>query len=92
MGMSFGSEPYLIYLDNEARISGDAFITHDGGTWAIRDKEKCEKVMAFGSIHVGERTFIGYRAVIMPGVHIGKRCIIGSGAVSRRTFRIILLL
>lgn len=81
-GTSFGSEPYLITLEDEVRISGAAtFITHDGGTWAIRDLDDYKEVVAFGPIHVGYRTFIGYKATIMPGVKIGKRCIIGAGAL-----------
>lgn len=81
-GTSFGSEPYLITLEDEVRISGAAsFITHDGGTWAIRDLEEYKGIVAFGPIHVGYRTFIGYKATIMPGVNIGKRCIIGAGAL-----------
>ena len=81
-GTSFGSEPYLITLEDEVRISGAAtFITHDGGTWAIRDLEDYKGIVSFAPIHVGYRTFIGYKATIMPGVKIGKRCIIGAGAL-----------
>ena len=60
---------------------GGAFITHDGGIHSIRDLEKYKDVVAFGSIHVGERSFIGYKTIIMPRVKIGKRCIIGAGAI-----------
>ena len=35
-GVNFGSEPYLIHLEKNCRISFDvAFVTHDGGTWAL---------------------------------------------------------
>lgn len=81
-GTSFGSEPYLITLEDEVRLSGGVtFITHDGGTWAFRDKEEYKDVLKFGAIKVGYRTFVGYGATIMPGVTIGKRCVIGAGAV-----------
>lgn len=84
-GTSFGSEPYLIWLGDYVRLSGRVtFLTHDGGTYAFRDKEKYRNVSAYGSIHIGERTFIGYGAIIMPGVKIGKRCVIGAGAVVTR--------
>ena len=63
---------------------GVSFITHDGGTYVFRDSEKYKDVNAFGSIHIGERTFIGYKVTIMPGVTIGKRCVIGAGAVVTR--------
>ena len=81
-GTSFGSEPYLITLEDEVRLSGGVqFITHDGGTWAFRDLDKYADVLKFGAIKVGFRSFIGYGVIIMPGVTIGKRCVIGAGAV-----------
>lgn len=81
-GTSFGSEPYLVTLGDEVRISGGVkFFTHDGATWAFRDRPAYKDVVKFGAISVGERTFIGNGAIIMPGVTIGKRCIIGAGAV-----------
>ena len=81
-GVSFGSEPYLITLEDHVRISFDvSFITHDGGTWAFRDMPEYADVIKYGKIRVGERTFIGARSVIMPGVTIGKRCVIGTGSV-----------
>ena len=79
---NFGSEPYLITLHDDVRISFNvSFITHDGGTWAFRDQEKYKSVIKYGKIEVGERTFIGANSTIMPGVTIGKRCVIGAGSV-----------
>lgn len=81
-GVSFGTEPYLITLDDEVRISGNVkFFTHDGGTWAFRDLDEYKGVAKYGAIHVGARTFIGNGVLILPGVTIGKRCVIGAGAV-----------
>lgn len=81
-GTTFGSEPYLIFLDDYVRLSGGvSFITHDGGLHSIRDMDKYRDVVAFGAIHVGEKSFIGYKTIIMPGVKIGKRCIIGAGSI-----------
>lgn len=81
-GVSFGSEPYLITLENEVRISSNVtFVTHDGGTWAFRDQPEYKDVIKYGRIYVGERTFIGTGCIIMPGVTIGKRCVIGAGSV-----------
>ena len=81
-GANFGSEPYLITLSDNVRISNDVmFITHDGGNFAFRYREEYKDVNHFGKIFVGEHTFIGARATIMPGVRIGKNCVIGVGAV-----------
>ena len=80
--VDFGSEPYLVKLCDNVRISSNVtFITHDGGTWAFRDQEKYKSVIKYGRIEVGERTFIGANSTIMPGVTIGKRCVIGAGSV-----------
>lgn len=80
--VNFGTEPYLITLDDSVRISfGVTFVTHDGGTWAFRDQEKYRHVFKYGRIHVGEHTFIGCKSIIMPGVTIGKRCVIGAGSL-----------
>ena len=84
-GVSFGSEPYLIELGDEVRISGNVkFFTHDGATWAYRDLEDYKDVSKFGAIKVGKRTFIGNSVCILPGVTIGERCIIGAGSVVTR--------
>ena len=80
---NFGSEPYLIHLHRYCRISMDVmFITHDGGTWAFRnDQEKYKHVIKFGKIEVGEYSFVGARATILPGVTIGDHCVIGAGSL-----------
>ena len=81
-GVNFGSEPYLITLDDYVRISNNvSFITHDGGNWSFRHIKGFEDVNHFGKIHVGEHSFIGANATIMPGVRIGKNCCIGVGAL-----------
>lgn len=81
-GVTFGSEPYLITLCDEVRISfGVLFVTHDGGTWAFRDLPKYQDVIKYGKIVVGKRTFVGARSIIMPGVTIGERCVIGAGSI-----------
>ena len=58
--VKFGSEPYLITLEDCVRVSnGVTFVTHDGGTWAFRDQEKYRDVIKYGKIHIGEHTFVG---------------------------------
>lgn len=53
-GADFGSEPYLITLGDNVRISFDVrFVTHDGGTWAFRNYyEDMQDVVKFGPIVV----------------------------------------
>ena len=81
-GCYFGSEPYLITIGNDVRLSANiTFVTHDGGTWAFRDIPEYADVIKYGRISIGDRTFIGCNVTIMPGVKIGKRCVIGAGSV-----------
>lgn len=79
---AFGSEPYLIKVGDRVRCSfGVVFLTHDGGTWAFRRDKEYHNLVKFAPIVVGDDTFIGARATIMPGVHIGKNCVIGTGSI-----------
>ena len=59
-GVNFGSEPYLIELADNVRLSFNVtFVTHDGGTWTFRDNKRYADVIRYGKIYVGEHTFIG---------------------------------
>ena len=82
-GTDFGSEPYLITLGDNVRISSKVqSVTHDGGTWAFRNLyADMHNVVKFGPITVGEGTFIGAESIIMPGVSIGKHAVIGAGSI-----------
>ena len=78
--ISLSSEPYLITIGNDVRVSFDvAFVTHDGGMHVLR--KKYPNAARYGRINVGNNVFIGARAIIMPGVNIGDNCIIGAGSV-----------
>lgn len=82
-GVNFGSEPYLITLRRQCRITQDViFITHDGGTWAFRNSfPEYKSVIKYGKIEIGEESFIGARSVILPGVTIGRNCVIAAGSI-----------
>ena len=78
--ISFSSEPYLITLGDNVRVSFDvAFVTHDGGTHILR--KEIPNASLYGTITVGNNVFIGARAIIMPNVKIGNNCIIGAGSI-----------
>ena len=80
--VNFGSEPYLITLHDNVRISSDVlFITHDGGNFAFRHRKEYKNVNRFGKIEIESYSFIGARVTIMPGVHVGKNCVIGAGSL-----------
>lgn len=84
--VDFGSEPYLITIGNNVRITaGVKLTTHDGGLWVLRFSERFRDEYGdadkFGRITIGNNVHIGLNAVIMPGVSIGDDSIIGCGAV-----------
>lgn len=80
--VNFGSEPYLIEIADNVRISSNVnFITHDGGLWTLRKMKLLENADFFGKIIVEENVNIGMNATIMPGVRIGKNSVIGFGSI-----------
>ncbi len=85
-GWDFGSEPYLVTIGNNVRItSGVKITTHDGGVWVLRHKyPELKDVDKFGRVRIGDNCHIGMGAIIMPGVTIGKDCIVGAGAIVTR--------
>lgn len=85
-GYKFGSEPYLVEIGDNVRITrGVNITTHDGGIWVLRRKyPNLAEMDRFGKVRIGDNCHIGMNALIMPGVTIGKNCIIGAGAVVTR--------
>ena len=81
--VSFGSEPYLISLGNNVKITyGVKFITHDGGAYVLRNLYgNAQGMSVYGRIKIGNNVFIGNDAIIMPGVSIGNNCIIAAGSI-----------
>lgn len=81
-GVSFGSEPYLISLGDEVRISSNVlFVTHDGGTWAFRKQPEFRDVVKYDKIEIGDGAFICANSTILPGVTIGHHAVVGAGSV-----------
>lgn len=79
--VSFSSEPYLITLGDNVRLSSNVnFVTHDGGMHVIRQYKNIP-ADSFGRIVVGNNVFIGMNSIIMPGVKIGSNVIVGAGSI-----------
>ena len=80
--VEFGSEPYLITIGDNVRItSGVRFVTHDGGVWVLRNNPGLEDIDVFGKIVIGNNVHIGWNSIIMPNVVIGNNVVIGAGSV-----------
>ena len=76
------SEAYLVSIGQHVTIASEVtFITHDGGTWVIREQAKYRDVIKFGRIIVHDNCFIGYGSTIMPGVTIGPNSIVAARSV-----------
>ncbi len=79
---NWGSEPWLVTLENHVEISSNvSFVTRDGGTWVFRHLEKYKDVKRFGLINIKDNCFIGTHSIILPNVTIGPNSIIGAGSV-----------
>ena len=79
---NFDSEPYLISIGSNVRVSyGVRFVTHDGGVAVIRNLYNIGNCGLYNSISVGNNVFIGNYATIMPGVKIGNNVIIAFGSI-----------
>lgn len=79
----WGSEPYLITIGDNVRITeGVMFHNHDGGLGILRAKHPGIDIIK--PIHIGNNVFIGSNSTIMPGVTIGNNVIIGASSVVTR--------
>jgi len=74
-----GSEPYLIEMGDNVRITtGVKFFTH-GGARIFR--EKYPDLDVFGKIKIGNNVYIGHSSIILQGVIIEDNVIVGAGSV-----------
>jgi hypothetical protein len=74
-----GMAPRLITLGRDCVLAPTAMIlTHDASSVIHTGKHR------FAPVKIGDRCFLGYNSVIMPGVTIGDDVIVGAGAVVTR--------
>ncbi len=68
--------PFLIEVGDRVAISGNVTIlAHDGAMLPFTGQER------FAPVRILDGSFVGHRAMILPGVTIGPRSIVGAGAV-----------
>jgi acetyltransferase-like isoleucine patch superfamily enzyme len=79
INVHFSTEPYLITLGNHVSATSVRFETHDGGVWVFRHLNPDIDIVK--PIVIGNNVYIGYGAVILPGITIGDNVIIGAHAV-----------
>ena len=79
---ALAGEPYLVKIGNHVAIAGGVtLITHDGGVWIYRQKDRT--INRYGTIEIKDNSFIGINSIIMPNVKIGPNAIVGAGSVVR---------
>jgi acetyltransferase-like isoleucine patch superfamily enzyme len=44
------------------------------------------KLLPKGNVSIGAYCFLGFRAIILPGVTLGNRCVVGAGSVVTKSF------
>lgn len=76
------TRPYLLKIGEGVKITaGVTILTHDFSFSVCRPVYHDLLIECHGYTCIGNNTFIGMKACIMPGVKIGKNCIIGTNAV-----------
>lgn len=85
---NFGAEPYLIEIGDRVTLTaGVRLITHDGASRLFRDKlpNSSRYGNRFGTVVIRDESFIGYGAVLLPGITIGPNSIVGAGSVVNKS-------
>lgn len=66
---------YLIDIGNNCTLTNCTILSHDASTQIWFKKTK------IGCVKIGDNTFIGWGAIVLPNVKIGNNCIIGAGSI-----------
>lgn len=82
INVSWSTEPYLITIGDNFSATNVRFETHDGGCWVFR--ETLPEIDSVKPIIIGNNVFIGYGALILPGVKIGDNVVVGAGSIVSR--------
>lgn len=71
--------PHLIRCGKNCIFApGAKVLTHDASYYLFTGKYRVKRVT------IGDNVFVGYRAILMPGVTIGNNVVIGAGSVVTR--------
>ena len=74
------TDPAYVSIGNNVVLSKCALIGHDGSI-SVLERAYGKRLEGVGKIDIKDDCFIGYNAVILPGVTIGPRAIVAAGAV-----------
>ena len=70
------SFPHLVHIGRNCIFAPAAMVlTHDASFYLFTGRYRVAPV------HIGDNVFVGYGAIIMPGVRIGSNVVVGAGSV-----------
>ena len=73
-------DPAYVRLGNNVHFADCTLIGHDGAVAMLSDGLGIQ-VDAVGKIDIRDNVFVGYQAILLPGVTVGPNAIVASGAV-----------
>lgn len=75
-GSLFDGRRYVVRTGNDVSIGPEASILSLG-----HDPQSTDFADRGGDVTIGDRVWIGYRAIVLPGVSIGEGAVVGAGAI-----------
>jgi acetyltransferase-like isoleucine patch superfamily enzyme len=77
------TDPAYVKLGNNVHFSNCTLVGHDGAV-AMLNRAYDVRLDSVGKIDIRDNVFIGYGAIVLPGVTIGPNAIVAAGAVVNR--------
>lgn len=74
------TDPAYVRIGNNVVLSSCALIGHDGST-AVMDRAFGIRTEVVGKIDIRDNVFIGFGAIVLPGVTIGPNALVAAGSV-----------
>lgn len=75
-----------VKIGNDVTISGNVFISNTDHEYSDIKKSVMDQELLVKDTIIGDGSFIGYGAVILPGTNLGKHCVIGANSVVKGVF------
>jgi len=77
------TDPAYVKLGNNVHFSNCTLVGHDGAVTML-NRAYDARLDSVGKIDIRDNVFIGYGAIVLPGVTIGPNAIVAAGAVVNR--------
>ena len=77
------TDPAYVSLGNNVTLSNCALIGHDASI-AVIGRATGKKLDSVGKIDIRDNVFVGYGAILLPGITVGPNAIVAAGSVVNR--------